>query len=53
VGAEIALADLFRQGRGVARNCDQAKILLSAAARKGSAEAQKRLAEFERQGCGE
>ena len=53
VGAEIALADLFRQGRGVARNCDQAKILLSAAARKGSADAQKRLAELERQGCGE
>jgi hypothetical protein len=53
VGAEIALADLFRQGRGVARNCDQAKILLSAAARKGSAEAQNRLAELERQGCGE
>ena len=53
LGAEIALADLFRQGRGVARNCDQAKILLSAAARKGSADAQKRLAELERQGCGE
>jgi len=53
VGAEIALADLFRQGRGVTRNCDQAKILLSAAARKGSGEAQNRLADLERQGCGE
>jgi len=50
-GAEIDLAELFRQGRGVARNCDQTRILLSAAARKGSAEARKRLEAFEREGC--
>jgi len=37
--AEIDLAELFRKGRGVVKNCDQARILLSAAARKGSAEA--------------
>ena len=52
-GAEMSLADLFRTGRGVTKNCDQAKILLSAAARKGSAEAQKRLDFVQRQGCGE
>jgi TPR repeat protein len=51
VGAEIDLAELFRTGRGVAKNCDQARILLSAAARKGSAEARKRLEAFQREGC--
>ncbi len=53
VGAEIALAELYRQGRGVTRNCDQARILLSAAARKGSADAQKRLHDFQLEGCAE
>lgn len=51
IGAEIVLAELYRQGRGVTKNCDQTRILLSAAARKGSAEAQKRLQEFQREGC--
>jgi len=50
-GAEIDLAELFRTGRGVARNCDQTRILLSAAARKGSVEARKRLEAFRREGC--
>jgi hypothetical protein len=50
--AEIALAELYRTGRGVSRNCAQAKILLSTAARKGSAEAQARLEELQTQGCG-
>jgi len=50
-GAEIDLAELFRTGRGVAKNCEQTRILLSAAARKGSAEARARLEEFQRQGC--
>jgi hypothetical protein len=49
--AEVALAELYRQGKGAAKNCDQARILLSAAARKGSAEARKRLEEFMRNGC--
>jgi hypothetical protein len=52
VGAEIDLAELFRTGRGVSKNCDQTRILLSAAARKGSAEARKRLEAFQREGCG-
>ena len=51
-GAEIDLAELFRTGRGVTKNCDQTRVLLSAAARKGSAEARKRLESFQRQGCG-
>ena len=49
--AEIDLAELFRTGRGVAKNCDQTRILLSAAARKGSSEARKRLEAFQREGC--
>jgi len=49
--AEVALAGLYRQGKGVAKNCDQARILLSTAARKGSAEGQKHLAELVREGC--
>jgi hypothetical protein len=49
--AEIDLAELFREGRGVAKNCDQTRILLTAAARKGSAEARKQLEAFRREGC--
>jgi len=49
--AELTLAELYWHGKGVARNCDQTRILLSAAARKGNAEAQKQLRQFERDGC--
>jgi hypothetical protein len=51
-GAEIDLAELFRTGKGVAKNCDQTRILLSAAARKGNEEARKRLEALRREGCG-
>jgi TPR repeat protein len=50
---EVALAELYRRGRGVVKNCDQARILLSAASRKGSADAQKHLEELQREGCTE
>jgi hypothetical protein len=49
--AEIALADLYWQGRGVPKNCDQTRILLAAAARKGNPEARRRLEQFQQQGC--
>ena len=49
--AELALAEMYWHGQGVGRNCDQTRILLSAAARKGSAEARKRLQKFQREGC--
>lgn len=49
--AELTLAELYWRGEGVARNCDQTRILLSAAVRKGSADAEKRLRQFEREGC--
>lgn len=49
--AELELADMYWRGRGVIQNCDQTLILLTAAARKGSAEAQKRLLQYRKQGC--
>jgi hypothetical protein len=51
MNAEVALADLYRRGRGVTRNCTQARVLLSAAAQKGSGEARKELDELAREGC--
>ncbi len=49
--AEVALAGLYRQGQGVAKSCDQTKILLTAAAHKGNAEARKNLEQFLQEGC--
>jgi hypothetical protein len=49
--AEVSLAELYRRGEGITRNCDQTRILLTAAARKGNAEAQRRLDKFLREGC--
>jgi len=49
--AEVALANLYWHGDGVGRNCDQTRILLTAASRKGNGEAQKELAKFQREGC--
>jgi PilZ domain len=49
--AEVLLAEQYRRGEGVTRNCDQTRILLTAAARKGNSEAQRRLGKFLREGC--
>jgi TPR repeat protein len=49
--AEVELAEMYWHGQGVIQNCDQAHILLTAAARKGSAEAQRQLVAFQRVGC--
>jgi hypothetical protein len=51
VNAELALANLYRTGHGVTRSCAQARILLSTAAHKGSAEAQKRLDALQNETC--
>ena len=37
--AEVELAQLYLKGDGVTRNCEQARVLLKAAAKKGNAEA--------------
>jgi hypothetical protein len=51
VSAERSLAERFARGEGVVKNCEQAKVLLKAAANRGSREARLRLYELETQGC--
>ena len=51
VPAEVTLADLFRRGDGVEKNCDQARVLLVAASKKGSADARQMLEQIAEQGC--
>ncbi len=51
VAAERSLAERFVRGEGVTKNCEQAKVLLKAAADRGSREARLRLYELETQGC--
>ena len=49
--AEVALADLYLHGDGVPQNCDQARVLLTAAAQKKFPEAIKKLQQLDEQGC--
>lgn len=49
--ATLLLADLYLKGDGVAKNCDQARILLYSAARKGVAGAGERLRNLPAFGC--
>jgi hypothetical protein len=51
VKAEIILAGLFARGDGVTKSCEQARVLLRAAAEKGSSEASTQLAQIIRSGC--
>lgn len=49
--AEVDLARLYLKGEGVPRNCVQAKVLLRAAAKGGSAEAWQQLKKLPSSGC--
>ena len=49
--ATLALSDLYMKGDGVGKNCDQARVLLDAAARKGVKEAGERLRHLQAFGC--
>jgi ribosomal protein L40E len=49
--AAILLSDLYMRGDGVPRNCDQARLLLVAAAKRGSPQAAQQLRNLESQGC--
>lgn len=49
--AEVDLARLYLRGEGVPRNCLQAKVLLRAAAKGGSAEARQQLKKLRSRGC--
>jgi hypothetical protein len=42
---------LFRRGDGVEKNCDQSRVLLVAASKKGSADARLMLEQMAEQGC--
>lgn len=53
VPAEVTLADLYRRGDGVEKNCDQAQVLLVAASKKGSPEARQLLEKMAEEGCSE
>jgi len=53
VPAEVTLADLYRRGDGVEKNCDQAQVLLVAASKKGSPEARHLLELMAEEGCTE
>jgi hypothetical protein len=49
--AEIALADLYTRGDGVSKNCEQARLLLVTAAKKGASDAAQKLRSLESNGC--
>ncbi len=50
--AEVDLAQLYLKGDGVPRNCEQARILLRAAAKGGSREARRQLQKLRLTGAG-
>jgi cytoskeletal protein RodZ len=49
--ATFLLSDLYLRGDGVTKNCDQGRLLLDAAARKGVAAAAERLRHLQAFGC--
>jgi hypothetical protein len=49
--AALLLSDLYVRGDGVPKSCDQARLLLDAAARKGTAGAAERLRNLPSLGC--
>jgi TPR repeat protein len=49
--AMLELADLYLKGDGVPKSCDQARVLLDSAARRGMARAGQRLRNLQAFGC--
>ncbi len=49
--ATLLLSDLYLRGDGVSKSCDQARLLLDAAARKGATAAAERLRNLRAFGC--
>ena len=49
--AILLLSDMYQVGDGVPKSCDQARLLLSAAARKGVPQAAEKLRDLLRSGC--
>ena len=51
VTAALLLSDLYRTGDGVPKSCDQARLLLDAAAQRNSIQAANKLRELQTSGC--
>jgi TPR repeat protein len=49
--ATMVLSDLYLRGEGISKNCEQARLLLDAAARKGESAAAERLRNLQSYGC--
>ena len=49
--ATLVLSDLYLRGDGIPKNCDQARLLLDLAARKGKTSAAERLRNLQAFGC--
>jgi TPR repeat protein len=49
--AEVTLANRYVRGDGVPQSCAQARILLEAAAKRGSTEAKQKLDDLGQAGC--
>jgi hypothetical protein len=49
--SEVVLAKRYLRGDGVARNCQQARVLLRAAVKRGDAEAMAEFVKLNREGC--
>jgi TPR repeat protein len=49
--AEVILAGLYLAGNGVAKNCEQGRVLLKAAAKTGNTQANVKLEELIANGC--
>lgn len=49
--AEVPLAQLYLTGDGVPRSCDQARVLLTAASKKGNIEALRQLQQLKKRSC--
>jgi len=49
--AEVTLASRYVRGEGVPQSCAQARVLLEAAAKRGSSEAKRKLGELGQSGC--
>ncbi|HVO79170.1 MAG TPA: hypothetical protein VMT28_00485 [Terriglobales bacterium] len=49
--ALVLLADLYMRGDGVPKSCDQARLLLAAAVKKGAPEAAEKLRRLDLNGC--
>ena len=51
ITAEVALARLYLTGKGVPKNCEQARVLLKAASKRGNIEAVQLLGKLKRSRC--